>query len=269
MPEGYRRPGALSRDLGLVARFVGINLLFTTSPLYDPLVAAPGPGGDRVVDMNMFEDDPASQGTDWITPAFTRARWQEFQPYYDWRMALRDVDPIDKAPSAPCASFRGCRTRTTAGTRSATRLPSCSASSTRTRTSMSPTTVRTTTWRRPSTSTPPRQPSGTSSACLDSPMTTGWTAPRPSCSPSAPRRTARSATASPTPSSTRSAITSGCRIPTMAGTPSSGSTMGRAATSTSPGRATRATPSWATSASPLTLVTSTGTTCIAMSSPAT
>jgi hypothetical protein len=36
--RGYRKPAALSKDLGLVTRFVAINQLFTTSPLYDPLV---------------------------------------------------------------------------------------------------------------------------------------------------------------------------------------------------------------------------------------
>jgi hypothetical protein len=34
---GYRDPAALTSDLGLVTRFVAINLLFTTSPLYDPM----------------------------------------------------------------------------------------------------------------------------------------------------------------------------------------------------------------------------------------
>ena len=107
--NGYRQPSRLSADLGLITRFVGINLLFTTSPLYDPLVAAPGPGGDRVVDMTMFEDDPASQGTDWITRAFARARLAEFQPYYDWRTTLRDVDPIDNGAKRALRIFAGVR----------------------------------------------------------------------------------------------------------------------------------------------------------------
>lgn len=93
--NGYRDPAALSRDLGLVARFVGINLLFTTSPLYDPLVTAPGPKGNKIVDINMFEDDPASLGTDWINTDYVRRELRGFQPYYDWRVRLTDYNPID------------------------------------------------------------------------------------------------------------------------------------------------------------------------------
>ena len=86
--DGYRDPSALSTDLGLVTRFVGINLLFTASPLYDPLATAPGAGGDRVVHINMFEDDPGSVGTDFINPAVVGAEFESFQPYYDWQVNL-------------------------------------------------------------------------------------------------------------------------------------------------------------------------------------
>ena len=92
---GYRSPSLLGHDMGLLARFVAINLLFTTSPLYDPMFTAPAPLGRKVVDMTMFEDDPASKGMDFIDPAFAEARWQEFEPYYNWKTALRAVDPID------------------------------------------------------------------------------------------------------------------------------------------------------------------------------
>ena len=72
--DGYRDPAALEPDLGLVTRFVAINLLFTSSPLYDPLVTAPGPQGNKIVHINMFEDDPASLGTDWINTELRQAR---------------------------------------------------------------------------------------------------------------------------------------------------------------------------------------------------
>src|SRR5215213_6560015 len=50
--EGYRDPSALSSDLAKVTRFVGINLLFTSSPLYDPLATVPGAGGKRIIHIN-------------------------------------------------------------------------------------------------------------------------------------------------------------------------------------------------------------------------
>jgi hypothetical protein len=92
---GYRSPSALGTDIGLLTRYVAIDLLFAPSPLYDPLVTAPGTRGRKVADITMFEDDPASSGLDFVDTAFARRSWERFQPYYRWRTALRDVDPID------------------------------------------------------------------------------------------------------------------------------------------------------------------------------
>ena len=94
--KGYRPFNNLSGDLGKVARYVAINLLFTTSPLYDPLNTAPGVGGDRVVHVNMFQDDPNSQGTDWFNPSLTHDNFADFQPYYNWQVNLNDRGPIER-----------------------------------------------------------------------------------------------------------------------------------------------------------------------------
>jgi hypothetical protein len=94
-PGGFRDPGSLTSDLGLVARFVGINLLFTTSPLYDPLVTSPGFGGAKVAHVEMFEDDPANFGPDWIDMGFVHEKMAAFQPYYSWQEFLEDNNPID------------------------------------------------------------------------------------------------------------------------------------------------------------------------------
>ncbi|MGA2490178.1 MAG: hypothetical protein ABSF99_08330 [Anaerolineales bacterium] len=92
----YRDPTKLSGDLGLITRFVGIDLLFTTSPLYDPMVTAPGLGGKKVVNISMLEDDrPNSLGTDWINMSFVRKQLAMFEPYYQWQIALADKNPID------------------------------------------------------------------------------------------------------------------------------------------------------------------------------
>ena len=92
---GYRDPASLSSDLGLIARYVGIDCLFTTSPLYDPLVTAPGLTGDKVQDITMFEDDAANSGLDWIDLPYAKQSLRSFEPYYHWKVALRDVKPID------------------------------------------------------------------------------------------------------------------------------------------------------------------------------
>ncbi len=85
---GYRDPAALSTDLGLVARYVAINLLFTASPLYDPMVAAPGPDGKRVADIEIFELHRKSQGINWIDGDYIQAEYERFQPYYDWEIVV-------------------------------------------------------------------------------------------------------------------------------------------------------------------------------------
>jgi hypothetical protein len=104
---GYRDAGALGYDMGLLARYVGIDLLFAPSPLYDPLITAPGVLGRKVADVTMFEDDPASSGLDFIDTGFARTSWERFQPYYRWRTALRDVDPIDAGAKLSLDIFAG------------------------------------------------------------------------------------------------------------------------------------------------------------------
>jgi hypothetical protein len=104
---GYRAPGELSSDLGMVTRFVGINLLFTPSPLYDPLASAPSFGGRKIIHINMMEDDPASDGTAWINPSFVRTAYQAFEPYYNWKVMMTDVDPIDPNARLSLRIFNG------------------------------------------------------------------------------------------------------------------------------------------------------------------
>lgn len=105
--QGYREPAQLSSDLGKVARFVGIDLLFTTSPLYDPLVTAPGLGGAKVVHIEMFEDDPGSNGLDYIDTGLVRSRLRSFEPYYTWKIALEDNQPIDQGAKRALGIFAG------------------------------------------------------------------------------------------------------------------------------------------------------------------
>jgi len=93
---GYREPSQLGGDLGLVARFVAINLLFTSSPYVDPLVTTPGAGGKKVAHIEMLEDDPASNGLNWIDEAFILRELRDFEPYYRWQSGLEDNLPIDR-----------------------------------------------------------------------------------------------------------------------------------------------------------------------------
>jgi hypothetical protein len=93
--NGYHPPSALSSDLGKVLRFAAINLLFTSSPLYDPLNTTPGNGGAKVIHTAMLEDDPNSSGLDWINNAEIKRQMRSFQPYYPWKVNVTDTKPID------------------------------------------------------------------------------------------------------------------------------------------------------------------------------
>jgi hypothetical protein len=93
--NGFRDSSALSSDLGLVTRFVGINQLFTSSPIYDPMATAPSVGGNKIIHVSMLEDDPASLGTDWINMTEVKNRFTQFEPYYTWQTNLVDHNPID------------------------------------------------------------------------------------------------------------------------------------------------------------------------------
>lgn len=104
---GYRDPAALSSDLGLITRFVGINMLFTPSPVYDPLVTTPGLFGDKVTHIEMFEDDPGASGLDWIDASVVFANLADFEPYYNWQVHLEDNAPIDAGSERAFRIFNG------------------------------------------------------------------------------------------------------------------------------------------------------------------
>lgn len=98
--SGYRPFDNLSGDLGKVARYVAINLLFTSSPLYDPLASEPFPGKGKRMFVNMFEDDPSANGTDWIDLSYVKQTMQRFQQGYKWKVTLKDqplLQPMKKA----------------------------------------------------------------------------------------------------------------------------------------------------------------------------
>jgi hypothetical protein len=93
--HGYRNRSQLDDDLGLITRYAAINLLFTSSPMYDPLVTAPGLGGKKVVHVELFEDDPNTQGIDFLDKNIVLRELRRFEPYYDWQVSLERNNPID------------------------------------------------------------------------------------------------------------------------------------------------------------------------------
>lgn len=79
--SGYRSFDDLSGDLGKVTRYVGIDLLFTTSPLYKPAISPPGLPEDVQLDVTVYQIDPASDGTTYFDPPLITQELNELQPY--------------------------------------------------------------------------------------------------------------------------------------------------------------------------------------------
>ena len=79
-PDVYRPFDNLSRDLGLVTRFVAIDLLFTTSPLYKPMISPPSVPGAINVDFNVYQANPALDGLTMLDTAYFTTRVGALQP---------------------------------------------------------------------------------------------------------------------------------------------------------------------------------------------
>lgn len=104
--SGYRPFDNLSGDLGKVARWVAINLLFTSSPLYDPLATEPYPGKGKTVAINMFEDDKKNNGLDWLDTDYVTKALQMFEPQYPWKVKVQD-NPLNNGAKKAFRQWAG------------------------------------------------------------------------------------------------------------------------------------------------------------------
>jgi len=78
--SAYRPFDNLSGDLGKITRYVAIDLLFTTSPLYKPAISAPLIPSDVQLDINVFQIDPNDDGTAWFDLDLINSELNELQP---------------------------------------------------------------------------------------------------------------------------------------------------------------------------------------------
>jgi len=77
---GYRPFTDLSGDLAKVARYVAIDLLFTTSPLYKPAISPPAVPEHVQLDINVYQMDPGSDGRDYFDLPLITGELNELQP---------------------------------------------------------------------------------------------------------------------------------------------------------------------------------------------
>jgi hypothetical protein len=76
----YRAFDNLSRDLGFVTRYVAINLLFTTSPLYKPMISPPSVPGAINVDINVYQANPAIDALSMLDSTYFQTKINALQP---------------------------------------------------------------------------------------------------------------------------------------------------------------------------------------------
>lgn len=78
---GYRPLSRLASDLGLVTRYVGLDLLFTPSPLYPP-VLTPDKLPDTVnLDLNYYQSIPGLDARDFLDPGYLKNESQKLLPF--------------------------------------------------------------------------------------------------------------------------------------------------------------------------------------------
>lgn len=82
--DGYNPPSKLSGDLGKIARYIAINLLFTTSPLYTPSISSPDIPETVNLDLNTREGIPGKSAADlYVQEKEVLKSFREWLPYYE------------------------------------------------------------------------------------------------------------------------------------------------------------------------------------------
>ena len=77
---GYRPFTSVSEDLGLITRWVAVNLLFTTSPLYDPALNGPKLPAHVQLDLNTYEGDPSVNTQQYLNLPYVTSHLGALQP---------------------------------------------------------------------------------------------------------------------------------------------------------------------------------------------
>jgi hypothetical protein len=93
-PNGYRAFNDLTGDLAKLTRYVAINLLFTTSPLYKPAISPPKLPGQVNVDINLFQGDVTSDAKAFIKPAMVAGSLGRLQRHNQFTADLQTA-PLD------------------------------------------------------------------------------------------------------------------------------------------------------------------------------
>ncbi|MFN2526584.1 MAG: reprolysin-like metallopeptidase [Actinomycetota bacterium] len=91
--QGFRSPKRISGDLSKVARYIAINMLFTTSPLYFPALNAPDLPQSVALDLNTYEGIPGFDASEeWVQEKEVLKSFRAWLPFYELSVDEQDLD---------------------------------------------------------------------------------------------------------------------------------------------------------------------------------
>jgi len=89
--NAYRPLNTFSTDHYLITRFIAIDLLFTTSPVYRVSISPPKLPSNLKFDVSIYEGDPARNGISMFSPSAATARLTALQPFNHFTTEVRDL----------------------------------------------------------------------------------------------------------------------------------------------------------------------------------
>lgn len=89
--SGYRPFTDLSGDMGLLTRYVAINLLFTSSPLYKTAISPPKLPSGIQLDINLYQQDTQLNARSFLNPAYIQSKVAKLQPYNTFSTEIKNA----------------------------------------------------------------------------------------------------------------------------------------------------------------------------------
>jgi len=104
--NGFRPPDYLAGDLGAIVRFVAVNLLFTTSPGFDPMAYEPAARQALQLHTTIFEGNPEIDGDALTNTPAAAAILKTLKPWLRVKSSSKDVTPTPAALTSAVQSFQ-------------------------------------------------------------------------------------------------------------------------------------------------------------------
>ena len=96
-PAHYRPFNTLSADLGKLVRYVAIDELFTTSPLYNPVLSAPLLPSSIKLNINLYQGEPGFDIRTQVKPDVVASRLAAVRSSNTFTASLRDLSLTARA----------------------------------------------------------------------------------------------------------------------------------------------------------------------------